>query len=884
MVPGRAGRPALPFPEMLSTTAQVQFAAEFIGMLVGAAGLTLVALRPELAGRTRAARPLLAAGFLVLGAVAFGRGSLLVSGAPGALGGLRLAGVVLLVAGTFGWSAGPRSRDVLLVGATGVGAGAVAEVGGVSGQGIDILLAAGSAVLGVALLLAARRSIAARVATSAAATLLLVVLVLSIALSTVITDAVEHDQLDSLGSLAQADGLQVATLHGGALSSAVSLTAALDQRFPVAGKAPLGAAGRGRLLGELRALAPGYAGEVIGFLPAPGPAFGVKGPGGPAGTVAGLLRAGAGVPALAQAVCTADGGLGESTVAVVGGRLDAVAANPVCAPGGAYRYGTVLVVLQPPAGFFAQLRTGLANDGITVIGDARVVAAAGPRPPAAVLAAVTATPDARPKPRLVGGTFVAPEIIGSGTGPHLVLIATSTTASLVSTRDSLFRTLFVIALGGTVLALGLAAITGDRITAGVRRLTDVAQRIQEGRISERAGVVSDDEVGTLAGAFDAMVSSVEEKNAALRDAADDETRLRNRLEAVVAGMGDALVAVDATGRITDFNRAAEDLLGVDAAEAVGREVGTIVTVSGDEAGGLTERLAVPDPAPWVVLVDLARRHGDVVPVALSLGAVRGPLGELTGNVLVLRDLRREQEIERMKTEFLSRVGHELRTPLTGILGYADILLRRDVSAAQARTWHGEILAAAKRQLRIIRLLEFFASSGAGRLALQREPLDVRSLVNGVVATWSDRVGAEHPLAVRVARRVPAVPGDGRWLALALDELIDNAVKFSPGGGRILVRVALAGEGDGSGDPVVEVSVRDHGRGMSDDEQREAFGDFVQGDASDTRSFGGLGLGLSLVQRVVEGHGGEVVCRSAPGRGTTLTMRVPALRTEVVVAP
>src|SRR5213076_2193542 len=116
-------------------------------------------------------------------------------------------------------------------------------------------------------------------------------------------------------------------------------------------------------------------------------------------------------------------------------------------------------------------------------------------------------------------------------------------------------------------------------------------------------------------------------------------------------------------------------------------------------------------------------------------AVRGPASELVGSVLVVRDLRPEREVERMKTEFLSRVGHELRTPLTGIMGFSDLMARKSVPPNQARVWHGEILEQSKRLLRVVERLEFFASAGAGRLRLRPDWVDVRVLIDDVVSVW-----------------------------------------------------------------------------------------------------------------------------------------------------
>lgn len=232
----------------------------------------------------------------------------------------------------------------------------------------------------------------------------------------------------------------------------------------------------------------------------------------------------------------------------------------------------------------------------------------------------------------------------------------------------------------------------------------------------------------------------------------------------------------------------------------------------------------------------------------------------------------------MKSEFLSRVGHELRTPLTAIAGYADLLMRRgDAAPQRVASWHSEILRASRQLERIVEMLEFSATSGAGRLMLRSEIVDVRGLVKSVTGAWSERLPPNLSLGRRVERDVPAVMADRRWLSRAIDELIGNAVKFSPDGGRIVVSAAksVGPESNGSGQHWVEIAVSDHGQGMTADQPALMFADFVQADGSDTRHFGGLGLGLTLVQRVVEGHGGDVRCRSVLGRGSTFVMRLPA---------
>jgi PAS domain S-box-containing protein len=593
-----------------------------------------------------------------------------------------------------------------------------------------------------------------------------------------------------------------------------------------------------------------------------------------------VVLAVAGTGLVRQATCP--GPTDRGSTQVVGQQLLAVAAVPVCPrTGHGGPVGIVLRISPLDASYLRPRYQGEPSVALAFVGPNGLLAEVGPQPPSVSLVGLARTVlgNGSSATAVTKNRYLAAYPIRTSDKTTVATLSVSEpTSTLISTRDRLYRTLFLIALGGTLLAFGLAAVIGDRITAGLRRLTYTARSIQRGEIGQRAEIGGEDEVGVLGAAFDSMAASIEEKTGALQVAADDETRLRNRLEAVVAGMGDALVAIDSDGRITDFNQAAEELTGLSAARARGRPVDDVLVLVNEDGTSLGPRLRTPSPSRWGVLATAVQNGGVEVPVAVSAGALRGPFDEVTGSVLVLRDLRREREVEQMKTEFLSRIGHELRTPLTSIMGYADILRRRAVDPARATIWHEEILEAAKRLLRVVEMLEFFASSGAGRVLLRPERLHVRSLVDGVAQTWADRLPESHTLVHRVARHTADIQGDRRWLALAIDELIDNAVKFSPEGGRVAVTaLSVAADGNRDGrEPHVEISVIDRGKGMTREEQATAFSEFVQGDSSDTRRFGGLGLGLSLVQRVVEGHGGTVRCSSSPGEGSTFTIVLPAV--------
>jgi PAS domain S-box-containing protein len=884
---------------MSLTDTQIQFAAEFITLIVAASGIALAVLRPPgvrpafsvmTAGSYReisAAGAVAVLGFVIAGAAAFVHGSLIVTGDPdGALGAARICSGAALFPSAMVWSANRWHRTLLLVAALCWAAAGLAEMLPLSGRVVDGLLVAGGAAIGATILGISRRSVAATVAASAATTLLLVVVVLALALSAVISSSLQRDALSQLGSSAHIESAQVDTLVQSTLKDARFAARLLGTTFTGAQSGPLitiGSDAPGSTPPASASQAVSTSLQELSNLYPGGYAYAD-----PHGTIAAAVgevdRAVAAalvrdLQAVGLACLPGDQSVPTQGVLVEGLTAWTAAAFPVCENGSGQVLGEVLSTNAMDDAYMSSRTRADPVPTIALVSSGSVLAYGGDPPPARTLSAPLQTTGTRAMGDLLVSS--SPVAVAAGSRPLNVLLVSSATNAL-STRTQLYRTLFLIALGGTVLALGLAVFVGDRITSGVRRLTQVASRISSGDTALRSDVRGDDEVSVLGSVFNSMLDSVEEQASALREAADDETKLRNRMEAVVAGMTDALVAVDANGRVTDFNRAAEELTGTDAASAVGRRVDEVVDLLADDGTSLGPRLAEPGPSRWSRIATISTVDHGEVPVAVSSGAVRGPAGDLVGSVLVLRDLRSEREVERMKSEFLSRVGHELRTPLTAIAGYADLLLRRrDTSPQRTASWHAEILRASRQLERIVEMLEFSATSGAGRLMLRSEVVDVRGLVKSVTAAWSERLPPNMSLGRRVGRDVPAVMADRRWLSRALDELIGNAVKFSPDGGRIVVSaLKTAGPGaNGSGNAHewVEISVSDRGQGMTADQPDLMFADFVQADGSDTRHFGGLGLGLTLVQRVVEGHGGDVRCRSILGRGSTFVIRLPAAR-------
>jgi len=851
---------------MSPAAAQLQFGAEFLGFLAAIAGVALSFLRAA----PRRPPPAVAVAFAALAAVAFAAGSRLIEQRTDLwVAGPRLAAASTLAVAVVLWDVEDRTKLLLLAGAVATALAVPLARLDLATGAVDAAVAVGGLCIGAAVLDLARRSVASRIAVSGGLSLLVIVLVLSVALSAVVDSNLRREAVKRLDDRAAAEAkaitgtlanlTRLAGLAQGVLTLSVEsgapgrLAASVAPGGPRPNPTIQGALNQNQLTQDQ-----GYL-----YIAPDGSIVGQAGPPGLLPEQASLVAL-VGNPVVADTGCQRKKVRGAVEVVVLGARAYGTVALATCGTEG-NELGRLVALFQLDDALLRVARAPDEATSLALFGANTTVAQDGMQPdPAEVrVLAGSVIRDGQARSATIGGRFVsvAPIRRDNGRTLNLVLIASSPTTTISQTRDGLFRALFVIALLGTLVALLLAAVVGERIGARLRDLTEAAAALGRGDPGVRTGLAGDDEVGTLGATFDVMASAIEDKT-------ETEGRLRRRLEAVVGGMGEALVATDAQARITDFNRSAEDLIGVSASTARGRQVNEILFLAAGDGADLATRLKEPPRARWSVTATLSPLDGPAVPVAVSGAPLRDPNDVPAGGVFVLRDLRGEREVERMKTEFLSRIGHELRTPLTGVLGYSEMLLRRDWPPDRSRQMLEEVNSSGHRLERIVQLLEFFAAAAAGRTLLRLEPVDLKSVVDDVSRIWAPRVQPPLVLSRKIASGLPTVLGDPRWLRLALSELVDNAIKFSPVGGRVVISAVLVGDGR------VDLAVTDHGVGMTAEQVDRAFNDFEQGDTSDTRRYGGLGLGLPLVLRVVEGHGGEVRCATTPGRGTRLSMVLP----------
>ncbi len=239
------------------------------------------------------------------------------------------------------------------------------------------------------------------------------------------------------------------------------------------------------------------------------------------------------------------------------------------------------------------------------------------------------------------------------------------------------------------------------------------------------------------------------------------------------------------------------------------------------------------------------------------------------------NLAQLEKLNRLKSEFVSMVSHEFRTALVGIQGFSELIRDQDMNAAEAKILAVEINNDAQRLSRMITEMLDFDRLEAGKIHLDLKPLDMNELVNAAIERASIS-SPNHVVTGELQQGLPNVLGDGDRLVQVLSNLLSNAIKYSPDGGEVCVRTRLNGS-------AVEVTVKDHGRGIPPEFISRLFGRYERYEDKHAGKIIGTGLGLAITRQIVEMHGGKISVESALGSGSEFRFTVP-LATAVSAAP
>jgi PAS domain S-box-containing protein len=366
-------------------------------------------------------------------------------------------------------------------------------------------------------------------------------------------------------------------------------------------------------------------------------------------------------------------------------------------------------------------------------------------------------------------------------------------------------------------------------------------------------------------------------NARLYESAETE---RRRLDALLDSSADGIMVLRPDLIVERFNRALVTLTGWRADAAIGRHHSEIVVWK-----RRSSRLTLEDAVDqgWLmedgtlsgagdalyVEGDLQRRNGSPISLAITYAPLMSRSGQLLNIIGTVRDITRFRESDALKDTFISVVSHELKTPVAIIRGYAETLQnpRARTNPALVEEMLSDIIQESNRLARLVDDLLDASRLQAGGLPFRDvEDVDLRMIAQRVVERYAPHTD-KHDLVLSFSGSFPTIQGDAQRLEQVLDNLVSNAIKYSPRGGSVRIT--------GRYDPAeVVVSVSDEGVGVPLDEQERIFDRFYRVEGPETRAVSGTGLGLYITRAIVEAHGGRCWVSSVPGQGATFSVALP----------
>jgi two-component system phosphate regulon sensor histidine kinase PhoR len=354
------------------------------------------------------------------------------------------------------------------------------------------------------------------------------------------------------------------------------------------------------------------------------------------------------------------------------------------------------------------------------------------------------------------------------------------------------------------------------------------------------------------------------------------------LSVTLSSMSDGVIAVDVDKKIILFNRVVENLLGSSWQKSIGRNVDEVLRIVKESTSQPVENIvdAVLQTGQLRIGSDqdcLVTEDGRLHPVDVSAAPICENAGNVVGIVVVLRDVTREREIERMKKDFISSVSHELQTPLTSIMAYTDTILSTPNLPEKSRLEYLSIVEEeSKRLANLIESILEISRIESGGIQIVRHDVNVAAVIMRVLS-------ALKPLAdkrlIRLESDLPAVPlilkGDETKIESVVSNLVNNAIKFTPENGTINISVRLQHE-------QLFISVADTGLGIPKESLPRIFDRFYRVYRQGPK-VPGTGLGLAIVKEYVEMHGGRIEVESEEGRGSNFTVILPLTAVPAVQA-
>ena len=425
------------------------------------------------------------------------------------------------------------------------------------------------------------------------------------------------------------------------------------------------------------------------------------------------------------------------------------------------------------------------------------------------------------------------------------------------------KNIAVIFVTASLLAVGIsmvvAILIAHSITQPIGEMREQALRIARGDYSRKVTVHGKDELGQLALTFNQLAEQIEET----QDAMESE---RNRLNSVLSHMSDGVVATDRRGKVITINDMALSLLGISKEAAIGQNILNLLDIEKD----YTLR-KILESTEELLIERNESNYGDNKIIRVEFSMIRRESGFISGLVAVMHDVTEQEQNERDRREFVSNVSHELRTPLTSMRSYIETLSEGAWQDQEMAPRFLKItLDETDRMIRMINDLLDLSRMNNDNLKLNIEMVNFNELVNFVLDRF-DVIIANSEKKYRIVREFTQRPlfveVDTDRMIQVIDNIMNNAIKYSPDGGKITVRLMETHNN-------VILSITDQGLGIPKKDISRIFERFYRVDKARARKQGGTGLGLAISKEVVKALGGTIWATSIENYGSTFYISLP----------
>ncbi|ACA82019.1 cell wall metabolism sensor histidine kinase WalK [Leuconostoc citreum] len=439
-----------------------------------------------------------------------------------------------------------------------------------------------------------------------------------------------------------------------------------------------------------------------------------------------------------------------------------------------------------------------------------------------------------------------------------VLVVKASLAPVYKNIDSVMRLFVIAGILALMVSIALALFLARTLTRPIEQIDEQTTKIANGDYSMVNHIYGSDELGHLA-------QSVNELSTRVEESTETVNAERNRLDSVLTHMADGVLAANRRGEVTIINQAAADFVGVDRDAAIGQNVIELLQLKGKRT--LRDMLENLDD----FRVDLSDDSKDLL-VQAYVSLIKRQSGFISGLVVVLHNITEQQRIDAERRMFVSNVSHELRTPLTSVRSYVDALAEGAINDPEmAHNFLGVVQNETQRMIRMINDLLELSRLDQGTMAVKLEVINLNSLFNFVLNRFdmiieNDAKNTETPNKNYSIQR--EFTSEDVWVEVdpdkftqVLDNIMNNAVKYSPDGGVITARLIKT-------KTRAILSISDQGLGIPKKDLNNIFNRFFRVDKSRSRAQGGTGLGLAISKEVVEKFNGRIWVDSVENQGST----------------